>query len=380
MQNPKYRLLICAHPSHSQWMRLHLPPALISTHLNQVKQLHGRKWNALEKCWDVPLTKINVRMVKKYLADVAHWSFSIPEDIPDDLKQTKSPPAIRKDRAHISREDEVKALEQILLLKRYSWRTIKSYTSCFRKFLAYHDPDHPKEISREEMDAYVTPLIKARGISESQQNQILSAIKMAYVEVYQQGQKVQNLLRPKKGMKLPKVLTESEVSRLLQAPDNLKHRCILMLIYSGGLRLGEVIRLRREDVQPEKNRLFVYGGKGKKDRCTLLSPKVWVHLQRYLEIYQPVDWIFEGADGGPYSARSVQAIFSKAKRRSGISRYATVHTLRHSFATHLLEKGVDLRYIQELLGHASSKTTELYTHITHTGWAKVQSPIEDLDL
>ncbi|MCO6489595.1 MAG: tyrosine-type recombinase/integrase [Phaeodactylibacter sp.] len=203
---------------------------------------------------------------------------------------------------------------------------------------------------------------------------------MYFAEVAGQEEKVRRLILPKRAKKLPHVLTETEVARLIQATQNLKHRCILMLIYSGGLRLGELIQLRLADLEPEQNRLFVYGGKGKKDRCTLLSPKVWEHLQQYMEVYRPVDWVFEGQTGGRYSARSVQAIFSKAKERSGINPYATVHTLRHSFATHLLEKGVDLRYIQELLGHESSKTTEIYTHITHTGWAKVKSPIDDLEL
>ncbi|PSR10119.1 MAG: integrase [Bacteroidetes bacterium] len=126
--------------------------------------------------------------------------------------------------------------------------------------------------------------------------------------------------------------------------------------------------------------MFVYGGKGKKDRCTLLSPKAWETLQGYLAIYRPVEWVFEGQNGGSYSERSVQALFTKAKADAGINPYATVHTLRHSFATHLLESGVDLRYIQGLLGHESSKTTEIYTHITRVGWERVQSPFDRLDV
>jgi len=167
---------------------------------------------------------------------------------------------------------------------------------------------------------------------------------------------------------------------LLRCVDNPKHRCLLLLIYSGGLRLGEVIRLRLPDLQPEKNRLFVRGGKGNKDRCTILSGKAWHHLQNYLEVYQPVDWVFEGPQGGQYSERSVQQVFTRAMLRAMINPDATVHTLRHSFATHLLERGVDLRYIQELLGHASAKTTEIYTHITKKGWEKIQSPLDNLDI
>jgi len=203
---------------------------------------------------------------------------------------------------------------------------------------------------------------------------------MFYAEVVEQEEKVRNIIRPKGAQKLPHVLTEEEVVRLLKATDNLKHRCILMMIYGAGLRLGEAVNLRLADMQMQERRVFVYGGKGKKDRCTLLSDKLIAIIEEYREIYQPVEWLFEGQTGGPYSERSIQEIFVKAKRKSGINQYATVHTLRHSFATHLLEKGVDIRYIQELLGHESSKTTEIYTHITKKGWDKIKSPLDGLNV
>jgi site-specific recombinase XerD len=140
------------------------------------------------------------------------------------------------------------------------------------------------------------------------------------------------------------------------------------------------VNIRLTDLQPGQNRLFIRAAKGKKDRCTILSEKVWTLLKDYLELYQPVEWLFEGQDGGPYSARSVQNVFARAREKSRINPYATVHTLRHSFATHLLEKGVDLRYIQDFLGHESSKTTEIYTQITKNGLQKIKSPLDDLDL
>ena len=158
------------------------------------------------------------------------------------------------------------------------------------------------------------------------------------------------------------------------------HRCILMLLCSAGLRLGEVINLRVDDLQPQSRRLYVRGGKGQKDRCTILSPKVWAQVKAYLEVYRPIEWVFEGPQGGQYGERSVQEIFTRAKLKAGVNPAATTHTLRHSFATHLLEKGVDLRYIQDLLGHESSKTTEIYTHITKKGWDKLRSPIDDLPI
>lgn len=374
------KIILTLHRSDLSRMCLTIPDVLRPAYLVQVKNIHGRRWNPDEKVWEVPLTKITMRFIEKYLKDVVHWTFQPAPDLPERIEMPIVYKTAKSTVIPARYEAAVIALEQTLLLKRYSWRTIKTYLYCFRQFIFYYNDIKPSTLTRAQIDAYIVHLIQHKKITESHQNQILSAIKMFYAETVNQEEKVRYLIRPKKSTKLPHVLTEAEVARLLKATDNPKHQCILMLIYSAGLRLNELIQLRLPDLQPEQQRLFVYGGKGKKDRCTLLSPKVWQQLQQYIEIYAPVEWVFEGQDGGQYSARSVQAIFTKAKARSGINAYATVHTLRHSFATHLLEKGVDLRYIQELLGHESSKTTEIYTHITHTGWARVKSPIDDLDI
>jgi integrase/recombinase XerD len=153
-----------------------------------------------------------------------------------------------------------------------------------------------------------------------------------------------------------------------------------MLIYSSGLRLGEVVNLQLTDIQSNINRILVRDAKGKKDRYTLLSDKALTILREYARLYRPIYWLFEGQYGGKYSERSVQELFIKAKIKAKINPNATTHWLRHSFATHLLEKGVDLRYIQELLGHESSKTTEIYTHITKKGWDGIKSPLDSLDI
>jgi integrase len=194
--------------------------------------------------WEAPLTKVTVRFIEKYLPDVVRWTFTPPDDLPERFetpvreRKPSTPQAIPA-----RYEAAVVALEQVLLLKRYSHRTVKTYLSAL-----------------------------------SHQNQILSAIKMFYSEVVCQEEKVWNLIRPKRAMKLPRVLTEQEVERLLKATDNLKHRCILMLIYSAGLRLGELIRLRLADLEPEQGRLFVYGGKGKKDRSKITE--LYTHITR----------------------------------------------------------------------------------------------------
>jgi len=152
------------------------------------------------------------------------------------------------------------------------------------------------------------------------------------------------------------------------------------MIYAAGLRISEVVNLKVGDLQFDRKRVLVKDGKGKKDRYTILADKLVPVLNRYMELYEPIDWLFEGQYGGKYSVRSVQSIFTDAKLKSKVNAYATVHTLRHSFATHLLEQGMDLRYIQELLGHESSRTTEIYTHITKSGFNNLSSPLDKLDI
>lgn len=344
-----------------------------------VKNIHGRTWNPDAVAWEAPLTKITVRFVEKYLAGVAQWTFTPSPDLPERM-ELPAKPKYTPQYVPARYEAAVTALEQVLLLKRYSHNTVKTYIKAFRQFILFYNDRKPSSLTRADIDAFIVHQIKTKGISESHQNQILSAIKMFYEAVLGQSEKVRDLIRPKQSSKLPHVLTAEEIERLIKATGNPKHKCILMLIYSGGLRLGELIRLRLDDLEPAAGRIFVYGGKGKKDRCTILSPKVWQQLQEYIAVYRPVEWVFEGQDGGAYSSRSVQKIFTRAKIHSGINPYATVHTLRHSFATHLLEAGVDLRYIQDLLGHESTKTTEIYTHITRVGWERVQSPLDRLNL
>ena len=168
--------------------------------------------------------------------------------------------------------------------------------------------------------------------------------------------------------------------RLFKAVDNLKHRTMLLLIYSAGLRLGELLNMRKDDVLFDRKRIFVKSGKGKKDRYTLLADNMENTLHAYLKAYKPLYWLFEGPMAEPYSARSVQLVLRKAVAKAGVNPYCTVHTLRHSFATHLLERGTDIRYIQALLGHNSLKTTEIYTHITQKGGNTIKSPLDQLNL
>ena len=186
--------------------------------------------------------------------------------------------------------------------------------------------------------------------------------------------------RPKTEQKLPLVLSEGEISKMISVTRNLKHKAILVTIYSCGLRLSELLNLKISDIQSERNLLLVRGGKGNKDRTTVLSEKTLLFLRKYYKVFKPDVYLFEGQHGHRYSAKSVHNIVKQALRDAGINKPASAHTLRHSFATHLLENGTDLRYIQELLGHSSSKTTEIYTHVSTKKLRGVVSPIENLDI
>jgi site-specific recombinase XerD len=272
----------------------------------------------------------------------------------------------------------LKTLEK-LMLKRYSPNTMKTYRLGLVLFFHACRDIHPEKITEEMIRKYLLEGAKERRWSEATQNSYVNAIKFYFEKVLGGDRKVYDI-RARGAEKLPGVMSQEEVKQLFGVVDNLKHKLILMVIYGGGLRVSELVNLRKDDIHLDRMQLFIKGGKGKKDRYTLLSKKLLVLLHQYLKEYNPVYWLFEGQDYGQYSVRSVQAVFRQAVSRSGVNPYATVHTLRHSFATHLLENGTDLRYIQELLGHASSKTTEIYTHITRKGEEKLKSPLDDLDI
>ena len=186
--------------------------------------------------------------------------------------------------------------------------------------------------------------------------------------------------RPNKEKTLPSVLSTQEVIDILKQTENIKHKAILMTIYSAGLRISESINLKFKDIDSDRMQIRVEQGKGKVDRYSLLSVRTLMILREYYKQYRPTVWLFEGVKKGEqYSTRSIQQIFQDAVHKAGITKDVSVHTLRHSFATHLLENGTDLRYIQSLLGHANSKITEIYTHITTKGFDQIKSPMDTLD-
>ncbi len=262
--------------------------------------------------------------------------------------------------------------------RRYSDSTIKTYSAYFKDYQEYFLSRELNTITVDQINGYLLDLIRLKKMSASQQNQRINAIKFYYEKVLGHEKRFYRVERPKKEKQLPQVLSKGEIKRILAQLRNLKHRMIVSLLYSAGLRRSEVLNLRIEDIQSERKQLHIRNAKGKKDRYTLLSDHLLEDLRSYYRQYRPVKYLFEGAAGGAYSAASVAALLRRAARAAGIRRRVTPHMLRHSFATHLLEQGTDLRYIQELLGHSSSKTTEIYTHVSNRDLKQIKNPIDEI--
>lgn len=278
-----------------------------------------------------------------------------------------------------SQQAAIQLMEQKLKLKGYAGNTRKTYITQFRDFVRFFPYNRPEELGEDEIRHYLLHLIDKRKVGISTQNTAINAIKFYYERVLGQERKVYYLERPMKERKLPRVLSQEEIVRIFERIPNLKHRLALMLIYSGGLRRSELLNLKPGDVDLTRSVIFVRGGKGRKDRQTLLAKNLIADIREYLQNYKPRKWLFEGAGGAQYSAASLQAIFRRALMAAGISKDATLHTLRHSFATHLLEAGTPTRFIQVLLGHESAKTTEIYTHVSRLSLDKIRSPLEKLN-
>lgn len=267
-------------------------------------------------------------------------------------------------------------LESKIQLMRYSESTRKVYYHMFREFLKFNYPKKLYNITETDIYRYQTYIVTQKKCSRSYQNQSINAIKFYLEKVLNQEQKCYALERPKKIQQLPEVLGENEVLRILKSTRNLKHKAILTTIYSAGLRMAELVNLKVSDIDSENMRIWIRCGKGAKDRITVLSPSLLAILRIYFKQYRPHVFLFESPDRKPYSPTSVRKILQRATKKAGIAKRVKPHTLRHSFATHLLEQGINLRYIQTLLGHTSPKTTEIYTHVSSKKLDEVSSPLD----
>ncbi|GJQ21985.1 MAG: integrase [Bacteroidia bacterium] len=272
-------------------------------------------------------------------------------------------------------------LVEEMRLRNYSPKTIKAYKSNIRSFVRHFAPRHPRALTEEDIRRYLVYLISERRHPAGTVNQVYNSLKFLYEGLYGREFMFEKLPRPMKDRRLPDVLSYGEVLQILRSIANLKHRLMLILTYAAGLRVSELVQLRVEDLDPERGLIHIRGAKGKKDRYTILPKMILPLLHEYVLEYRvsSTGWLFSGWTPSRHlSARSIQAVFEEAVKKAGIGKHATMHTLRHSFATHLLESGTDLRYIQELLGHQSSKTTEIYTHVSTKNLGRIKSPLENL--
>ena len=340
--------------------------------VDRIKTLAGRLWHKNEKCWSIPHTDEALAHLQRLFAD------GPPQVFPS----ARPPPTSRSRRAVLSPEEQafLEPVEQELKLRGYSPRTRKAYRGVIRRFLK-HMGKAPLLITAEEIRRYLLWLVEEEEVSRSYHNQAISAIKFLYEKVLKQPQQIQEVPRPRKERKLPVVVSREAVEGLLNAVANLKHQTLLVLIYSGGLRVSEVVRLRLEDLDEHRKMIRVQGGKGRRDRYTLFSDLAIGLVRAYEAEYQPEKWLFPGPKPGKHlNVRTAQKVVGLARQKAGIDQHVTTRTLRHSFATHLLEGGTDLRYIQELLGHSSPKTTQIYTHVSRKELGRIQSPADRLKI
>lgn len=264
---------------------------------------------------------------------------------------------------------------QKLELKKYSLNTARIYIHHFEQFINYHKDVEFNSLNENDIKGYLQFLVQKKR-SDSFINQSINAIKFYYEVVLQMPNRFYDVERPQKKEKLPEVLSMNQVQKMLEVTKNIKHKCIIGLLYSAGLRRAELLHLELKDIDGERMLIKINEGKGLKDRYTLLSQKMLIDLRSYYKAHQPRTYLFENGAGQMYSATSVARIVKKAALKARIRKNVTPHTLRHSFATHLLENGTDLRCIQTLLGHNSSKTTEIYTHVAVNSFRNIRNPLD----
>lgn len=336
--------------------------------VDKIKSIKGRKWNSAEKYWSVPETADNLMELQRLFNDHGLTMDLGTDECEDDV-------AIRA-----SFTTTISSSKDTLRLKGYSFKTIKAYTGHIRRFLLYCQTE-PSELKREHIRKYILKLMDEDKVANNYIHQVIGGLKFLFEVVLHKPEEVRDIYYPKKERKLPVVLSEDEVRSILKSVSNLKHKAIIYLVYSSGLRVGEVVRLKAEDIDYQRMVLVVRQGKGKKDRVTLLSKLSLEVIKSYREKYRPEEWLFPGQNEKDHiTERTVQKVFENACKAAQIEKDVSVHTLRHSFATHLLEGGTDLRYIQELLGHNSSKTTEIYTHVSTKSIGRIQSPLDKLNI
>ncbi len=346
--------------------------------INALKSLEGIRWSQTRRSWYIPEKDFKMQQFIATLDDFALVDYSrLGHNDVEIKKQEMSAP---KSSTPAEITELIEKLRFWMSHKRYSESSIKSYCEGIKTFLQYTHPKPVYEIGSEDMVDFVNNYIIKRKLSYALQNQVINAAKIFFREVVPSNFDVEKFERPRSEHKLPNVLSKEEVKAILQSLGNLKHRTMLSLIYACGLRRSELLNLKPADIESSRGLLLIRQSKGKKDRVVPISEKTIGMLRDYYKTFKPQYWLFEGqVKGEPYSEKSLQSVLKTAITKARIRKPVTLHWLRHSYATHLLENGTDLRYIQELLGHRSSRTTEIYTHVSTRNLKNIKSPFDELD-
>ncbi|MBI5373399.1 MAG: tyrosine-type recombinase/integrase [Sphingobacteriales bacterium] len=368
-----------------------------------LKQKAGARWSHTQKCWYVPLSRedynkvwfalrgkaeLEEKELHHYLAEkkkgkAADPVIPGPAPHPEPVKPRPEikPVPVRPGQVKAVNAGVLPALKQELVLKGYSSSTIKTYINEVRMFLVTIG-DHPAaEFTPQRLRDYLQYCFEVLKLSENTLHSRINALKFYYEKVLKRERFFWDIPRPQKPLQLPKLLNEEELSRLFNALQNRKHKAMLFTAYSAGLRVSEIVNLEIADIDGQRLQIHVRNAKGKKDRYVNLSPVLLDILREYINTVKPAPrvYLFESEQTGQaYPTRTVQQIFTNAKRKARILKDVGIHSLRHSFATHLLDKGTDIRYIKELLGHFNIKTTERYLHVSKKQLVNIISPFDDL--
>jgi integrase/recombinase XerD len=341
--------------------------------------LKNSTWDSFEKAWVIDEAVFPLENLFAHFKDKAVFIF-----------QEKCLESVEYKKSHLRPVHFLEPLDEhkklaiqnfirYLNSKRYSSNTIKVYSDSLSTFLRYFSMKEIAAISNDDLIDFNNNYILKNNFSASFQNQVVNAVKLYFSAIQYKKMDVELIHRPRREKVLPNVLSKEEVKAILDAHVNIKHKMMLCLIYSCGMRCGELLALHPVHIDSKRNIILLKCAKGKKDRIVPLSPLILKMLREYYKIYKPKIYLFEGALlGEPYSEKSLQSVLKQAIKKVGIAKPVTLHWLRHSYATHLLESGTDLRYIQELLGHSSCKTTEIYTHVSTKSIQQIKSPFDDL--
>lgn len=338
------------------------------------------RWDKTNYCYILPNYGKNLELLKNYFGERITKLEYKTEEVKKILSVASHPPYIGElPKLDTQSLKEIAQFKQWMEHKRYSESTIKTYLQAITIFLKFAKPKTSAEVTNDDMIRFVHQYLIPRKLSLSYQNQAVNAARLFFKTI--QGSKLitEQIERPRREHKLPNVLSKEEVLLVLNALVNVKHKTMLSLIYVCGLRRSELLNLKPENIDSKRHLLIIVNSKGKKDRVVPISDKIIKMLREYYKMYKPRTWLFEGQfENTQYSEQSLQSVLKQAITKANIKKQVTLHWLRHSYATHLLESGTDLRYIQELLGHKSSKTTEIYTHVTEKSLSKIKSPFDDL--